>query len=136
MSMAQCGADIADVECVTEARPSALTGVGERIDALEGHLAQLLARQRDATAVPPTTDNATNKTTSNTTSDKASAPIAWTGGPEVAPVVDTRGDVNGRIVRSDLQFDSDDDPDGFDERFSAFTDATEVDERSRDWLLS
>ena len=75
-----------------------LAGVSERIDALEGYLAQLLVRQRQ-------------------------------GEPE--------GNGSGRIVRPDLQFgDADpDDADGFDERFTMFTDSTEVDEQSRNWLL-
>jgi len=76
--------------------------VSERIDALEGHLAQLLARQRQglpASSIPERNES-------------------------------------GRIVRSDLQFDEVDDQDGFDQRFTTFTDNTEVDERSRNWLLS
>lgn len=113
--MAQARAFGADAEIVTEPQPSALTGVSERIDALEGHLAQLLARQRGST--PPS-----SVPTTPAASDQE-------GG------LDPRGDVGGRIVRADLQFDGND-PEEFDERFTAFTDATEVDEQSRDWLLS
>ena len=114
--MAQAGAISADAETVTEQQPTALNGVSERIDALEGHLAQLLARQRGSNPAAPAPRPAT--------------PASSQG----AATVDENE--SGRIVRADLQFDADDDPDGFDERFTAFTDATEVDERSRDWLLS
>ncbi|NNK91029.1 MAG: hypothetical protein HKO87_01230 [Acidimicrobiia bacterium] len=70
--------------------------MSNRIDALEGHLAQLLARQRQGLPA---------------------------------------SDASGRIVRTDLQFDDADDTDGFDERFTTFTDSTEIDEQSRNWLL-
>lgn len=73
-----------------------LAEVSERIDALEGHLAQLLARQRQG------------------------EPARTEPGP---------------IARPDFQFDDSDDADGFDERFTVFTDSTEVDEQSRNWLL-
>ncbi len=86
-------------------------GVSERIDALEGHLAQLLARQRQG---PPA----------------MGAASAATVPPRAEP------DRSGRIVRAELQFDDDDAVEAFDERFTAFTEATEVDERSRNWLLS
>ena len=115
--MAQAGAIAADSEIVTKPQPSALTGVSERIDALEGHLSQLLARQRGSE--PPSSGPQTP---------------ARSGGQE--PGADPDDDGSGRIVRAALQFDGNDDPEGFDERFTAFTDATEVDERSRDWLLS
>lgn len=78
-----------------------LRDVSERIDALEGHLAQLLARQRQG-----------------------------------LPAAGSSGRASDRIVRTDLQFDEVDDHDGFDQRFTTFTDNTEVDERSRNWLLS
>lgn len=93
-----------------------LSDVSERIDALEGHLAQLLARQREGLPAPDL-------------SGHASAGVAGA----VAGGVEGRSD---RIVRSDLQFDEVDDHDGFDQRFTTFTDNTEVDERSRNWLLS
>lgn len=104
-----------------------LSDVSDRIDALEGHLAQLLARQRDRL---PASDPSTRS---------GAAPVA---GPSEASSSQTgRGDASagatsGRIVRSDLQFDEVDDADGFDERFTTFTDNTDVDERSRNWLLS
>jgi hypothetical protein len=98
----------ADSEFVTgqhpQRLPDALSAVSERIDALEGHMAQLLIRQQQERVVPEGDDQV----------DSASDP--------------------GRVVRPDLHFD-DDDRDGFDERFTAFTASTDVDERSRNWLL-
>ena len=102
-----------------------LDGVSQRIDALEGHLAQLLARQRQGLPLGPAE-----------ASPAPRSPAIRYETPSKAPENGDAGSVGaGRIVRPDLHFENDD-ADGFDERFNAFTDSTDVDERSRNWLLS